>query len=270
MKIRLIDGHIHTVSRAEITNGRFEIDFKDMTSEEIQEIFSESANLTNIELLTDEYEKYGDIPGYTVYSGVMLVGDTKTVILAQQTDPIQERLTNAETKALEAKTIAEDLKKNGIPAIRDKVLNASVMISRINAQNLSDKEAIEAKDIYETWEELVNKCFISGNAGYKFIYEGNLYKTVNENQRFQIEWIPGKGTESIFMRIDEMHAGTLNDPIPSSKNMEYIKGLYYSDNGNIYIMNRVGMENGEGIILQFLPSELIDQYFEIVDIGNMI
>lgn len=110
MKIKLIDGSAYTVTRAEITNGRFEIDFKDMTSEEIQEIFSNKANLANIELLTDEGEKFGFIPNYTVYSGVMLVGDIKTVILAQQADPVQERITNAEAKALEAATSAQEAK----------------------------------------------------------------------------------------------------------------------------------------------------------------
>lgn len=110
MKIRLIDGSIYTVTRAEVTSGRTEIDFKNKTAEEIQEIFSESSNLTNIELLTDVGEKYGDIQGYCAYSGVMLVGDTKTVILAQQTDPLQERITNAEAKALEAATSAQEAK----------------------------------------------------------------------------------------------------------------------------------------------------------------
>ncbi len=110
MKIRLVDGSVYTVTRTEVTNGRLEIDFKDKTAEEIQEIFSEPANLANVELLTDEGEKFGDIPNYTVYSGVMLVGNTRTVILAQQTDSLQERITNAEAKALEAAISAQEAK----------------------------------------------------------------------------------------------------------------------------------------------------------------
>ena len=67
MKIKLINGYTYTVTRAEVTNGRFEIDFKDKSCEEIQEIFSDPANLTNIELLTMDGEKFGQVPGYTKY-----------------------------------------------------------------------------------------------------------------------------------------------------------------------------------------------------------
>jgi len=108
MKIRLVDGSVYLVARAEVTNGRVEIDFKDKPCEEIQEIFSQPEKLTNIELLTANEDKFGDIPGYTVYSGVMLIKETATVILAQQTDPIQERLVKA--KALEAATVAQKAK----------------------------------------------------------------------------------------------------------------------------------------------------------------
>lgn len=111
MQIKLINGYTYTVTRAEVTNGRFEIDFKDKSCEEIQEIFSDPANLTNIELLTMDGEKFGQVPGYTKYSGVMLLGDTKTVILAQGTDEVLERITNAEARALQAAALAENAKQ---------------------------------------------------------------------------------------------------------------------------------------------------------------
>lgn len=262
--IKLIDGSVYQVSRSEVVNGQLEIDFKDRSAEEVQEIFSTPANLANIEILTTDGEKYGDVIGYSVYSSVMLVGETKTVILTHQTDPVQERLTNVEAKALEAKTIAEEMKENGIPFERNAVLNASVMVARANAQSLSDNEALEAKAIYNTWEELVYKGFIAADSGYKFTYENNLYKTVHENQRFLAEWVPGSGTEGIFTRIDEVHAGTLEDPIPAAANMEYVKGLYYSEDEKLYLMNREGMAAGESIVLQFMPSALVGQYFEAV------
>lgn len=264
MKIKLVDGSIYPVSRAEITNGRLEIDFREKSSEEIQEIFTDPGNLTTIELLTDNEEKFGEVPSWTVYGGVMLVGDTKTLILSQQTNPVQERLDKVETKALEAKKMAEDLKENGMSFEQNAVLNASVMVARVSAQALNDVDALEARAIYNTWEELVSKGFMASGAGYKFTYNGNLYKTVHDNQRFAAEWIPGQGTESIFTCIDEIHAGTLEDPIPAAVNMEYTKGLYYLEDDTVYLMNREGMADGESTVLQFLPSALIGQYFEVV------
>lgn len=60
------------------------------------------------------------------------------------------------------------------------------------------------------------------------------------------------------------HAGTIEDPIPASRGMEYVKGLYYIENNVIYLMNRQGMQDGESVVLQYMPSELVGQYFEIV------
>lgn len=264
MKIRLIDGSVHEAKRAEVTNGRLEIDIQDKTAEEIQDIFSVPANLVNIELLTDTDEKFGDVPGWTALGGVMLVGDIKTVILTQSTDITEQRLTVAEADALKAKVIAENLEKNGVPFEKNAVLNASVMVARVSAQTLNDAEALKAKAIYSTWEELVFEGYVAAEPGYKFTHEGDLYKTINANQRFQAEWIPGQGTESIFIRIDEVHTGTLEDPIPAAANMEYVKGLYYIEDGQVYRMNREGMEDGDKIVLQFLPSALVGQYFELI------
>ena len=57
MKIKLIDGSVYDVVRAEVTNGRLELDFQNKTAEELQDTFSVPALLTNIELLTDTEDK---------------------------------------------------------------------------------------------------------------------------------------------------------------------------------------------------------------------
>ena len=112
MKIKLINGGVYPVTRAEVTNGRLEIDFADKTAEEVQELFSVPANLTKIELQTDEGDMFGELPGWTVYGGVCLVGNTKTVILTKEPNITAERITTAESTALEAKTLAEETAGN--------------------------------------------------------------------------------------------------------------------------------------------------------------
>ena len=47
--------------------------------------------------------------------------------------------------------------------------------------------------------------------------------------------------------------------------MEYIKGKYYSEDGRVYKMDRAGMEDGESIVLQYLPSQLLGQYFSLAE-----
>lgn len=107
MKIRLLNGEIYDVVRAEVTNGRLELDFQNKTAEELQDTFSVPALLTNIELLTDTEDKTGDVPGWTVYGGVMTLGDTKTVILTKTVNITEQRLADAEANAIAANSMAE-------------------------------------------------------------------------------------------------------------------------------------------------------------------
>lgn len=127
---------------------------------------------------------------------------------------------------------------------------------------LSDEEALTVKELFSEFESLIGQTLTKGT---RLTYNGELYKTAQEVQVQEI-YTPGSvGTESLYTHIDESHTGTLEDPIPAQKNMEYIKGKYYIDGDTIYLMNREGMEDGEGVTLQYLPSELIGHYFSVVE-----
>lgn len=108
------------------------------------------------------------------------------------------------------------------------------------AQSLDDATALQSKELYPRWEELVKKGTIDtdGEPGYRFFYGGDLYRCRNGNPTFAKEWIPGVGTESLYERIDETHAGTLADPIPYSGNMALTAGLHYIQDGIVYICTR--------------------------------
>lgn len=102
------------------------------------------------------------------------------------------------------------------------------------AQMLDDSDSLKVLGIYPTWEELVTLGSVTSEVGYKFTYKGDLYKCIQPNPGFQASWVPGQGTESLYARIDETHAGTLNDPIPYEGNMALVNGLYYSQSGVVY------------------------------------
>lgn len=155
-------------------------------------------------------------------------------------------------------------KEKETPEVKNELMNAAVIVAKANAQGLSDQDARKVKVLYDEWEELVKKGFTAEKAEFKFIHLGVLYKTVNANHKFLENWVPGQGTESVFTCIDEIHAGTKEDPIPALENMEYEKGKIYIEKGNLYLMNRPGMTEGEKIILQFLPSVLAGAFFEEV------
>ena len=130
-------------------------------------------------------------------------------------------------------------------------------------QSLPDADGLKAKALYPRWEALVKKGSVTAPAGFRFTHNGDLYKCVNPDPKFQADWIPGNGTAALYVRVDESHSGTLDDPIPAARGMEYEYGKYYLDgeDGKTYKCERIGEAAGGKIVLQYLPHELVGQYF---------
>ena len=135
------------------------------------------------------------------------------------------------------------------------------------AQSLPDADGLKAKALYPRWEALVKKGSVTAEAGYRFTHGGNLYKCVNANPTFQADWVPGSGTAALYVRVDEAHPGTLADPIPAARGMEYEYGKYYLDgeDGNTYLCQRTGEAAGGTVVLQYMPHELVGNYFELAN-----
>ena len=109
MKLRLVDQTTHAITRAEIKNGRLEIDFTDKTAEEVDAICSVPTNFAEIKLLTDSDEVFSDgIRGWTVYGGTLLLNNVKTAIMTKAPNVTEERLTTAEANALAARTATQE------------------------------------------------------------------------------------------------------------------------------------------------------------------
>ena len=70
---------------------------------------------------------------------------------------------------------------------------------------------------------------------------------------------------ALWAVIDAVHAGTLEDPIPASRGMEYEYGLYYFDgeDGKVYLCERTGEAAGGKIVLQYMPHEVVGNYFTL-------
>ena len=122
----------------------------------------------------------------------------------------------------------------------------------------TDENAVKVIDLYPVWT-----VGISVAKDSRYQYNGKLYKCAQAHTT-QADWTPNV-TPALWTVIDVAHAGTIDDPIPASAGMEYIKGLYYIEDGVIYLMNREGMAKGEIITLYYLPSQLVGQYFEVVN-----
>ena len=111
-----------------------------------------------------------------------------------------------------------------------------LIAQQINTLEVDDSTALRMAEFYPQWKDLIGTTV--DKAGFKFTHNGQLYKTIPEQHSFQADWVPGEGTESLYTRIDETHAGTLTDPIHYSGNMALEAGKYYSQSGAVYLCAR--------------------------------
>lgn len=121
-----------------------------------------------------------------------------------------------------------------------------------------DQVARVAAPLYPTWDNLV-ALGTAVEVGFRLSHEGELYKVLQAHT-LSTAWVPGMGTESLYARIDETHAGTAADPIPYNGNMELVNGLYYVQDGVVYKCIR----NTSQPIYHALSS-LIGLYVEVVE-----
>ena len=124
------------------------------------------------------------------------------------------------------------------------------------AVSLSDGEAATVPELITAWSYPVDYA-----EGDRRSYGGKVYKC-RQAHTSQADWTPDK-TPALWAVIDAEHAGTQDDPIPASRGMEYEYGKYYldSEDGKTYKCERIGETAGGKIVLQYLPHELVGQYF---------
>ena len=107
--------------------------------------------------------------------------------------------------------------------------------------------------------------FLPWEAGTKYEdcdrrrYDGKVYKC-RQAHTSQVGWEP-PAVPALWVVINTSSPGTIDDPIPAARGMEYEYGKYYFDpeDEKIYLCKR-GEETGV-IVLQYLPHELVGHYF---------
>ena len=130
------------------------------------------------------------------------------------------------------------------------------------AQGATDAQAATMPTMYDLWA--VGIAY--GSEGQPSIVRrpnGQLYR-IRQAHTSQVGWEP-ESVPAIWAAIDKSHAGTAADPIPAVRGMEYVYGKHYLDgeDGNIYLCTRIGEADGGKIVLQYLPHELVGQYFAV-------
>lgn len=134
--------------------------------------------------------------------------------------------------------------------------------------SLSDGEAAKSPELFPRWADHIGETVKPGDRRSDTDGSGVLHVyRVNKGQGHttQENW-PPHSTPAMWTIINVDHAGTQDDPIPAARGMEYTYGLYYKDpeDAKLYLCERTGEAAGGKIVLQYLPHELLGQYFKAV------
>lgn len=131
--------------------------------------------------------------------------------------------------------------------------------------SLSDGEAAKSPELFPRWADHIGETVKPGDRRSDMDESGVLHVyRVNDGHGHttQANW-PPHNTPAMWTIIDLEHAGTQDDPILAARGMEYEYGKYYldSEDGKVYLCERTGEAAGGKIVLQYLPHELVGQYF---------
>ena len=114
-------------------------------------------------------------------------------------------------------------------------VNKMLIAQQINTLEVDDNTALRMKQFYPTFDEIVGQKV---KQGFRFRHGDYLWATVQPDMTIQKHYPPGDGMESLYTKVNETHAGTLEDPIPYDGNMALENGKHYSQNSTIYLCNR--------------------------------
>ena len=133
------------------------------------------------------------------------------------------------------------------------------------AKSFTDAEAAKSPELVARWADHIGEAVAPGDRMSDVDNDGILHVyRVNDGHGHttQADW-PPHSTPAMWTIIDLEHTGTQDDPIPAARGMEYEYGKYYldSEDGKTYKCERTGEAAGGKIVLQYLPHELVGNYF---------
>lgn len=126
-----------------------------------------------------------------------------------------------------------------------------LLVEQVNTLTVDDKTALRMLRFYPEWTAGANYT-----VGHKIQRDGKLWRVVQAHTS-QIGWEP-ENVPALWEQINETNSGTDADPIPYGGNMALTKGLYYYQDGKLYLCNR-----DTGAAVYHPLSELVGLYVEI-------
>lgn len=156
-----------------------------------------------------------------------------------------------EIAALEAQVRLQAIAERSRPLTQEEV-SRMLITQQINAMQVDDNTALRMKDFYPEWT-----TGVSYSVGFKIKRNNKLWRVLQAHTS-QVTWEPENAT-SLWETINEIHDGTVDDPIPYDGNMRLESGKYYIQNNVIYLCDR-----DTGNPVYHALADLVGLYVEVV------
>ena len=222
------------------------------TYQEAAAAFTDGSTFTVVDDSVTPAEEY-------TYSDHTLAGP----ITDHRDGTVTVKMGKANTAEQDAQDEAQAAKETIVAIAGAPVTDVAMVRSVVEAgaATLSDGEAAKMPSLSQEW--VVGEQVETGDRRY-YDPTQRLYKC-RQAHTTQADWTPDL-TPAMWAVVDVDHAGTQDDPIPAARGMDYTYGKYYRDpeDGKIYLCKRTGEPDGGVINLQYLPHDLIGNYFEVV------
>ena len=135
-----------------------------------------------------------------------------------------------EVASIERETRLSEISERLRPYTLEEVL-AVLIPQQINTLSVDDHTALRMKEFYPVWT-----AGTGYEQGFKVLRTGKLWR-VRQAHTAQVGWEP-ENVASLWEQINEIHDGTVDDPIVYDGYMVLEEGKYYYQNEAIYLCIR--------------------------------
>ena len=190
-KLLFKDGQTLQVQSITTSNGTLRVNVINNNYEQLKHLFTDPLTTGRIAVEGEDGGEAEVFENYTIFSFIRENAGGIFIVEMQQDGE------DTDTKLEKLKTDMEKLKEQSNPLI-----NSAVLVAQIQAQSLTDEQAITVKDIYPVWE---GNC-VSYQKDFYLTHNGKLYKVLQAHTS-QEDWAPD-AAPSLFAEVLPGQDGT--------------------------------------------------------------
>lgn len=190
-KLLFKDGQTLQVQSITTSNGTLRVNVINNNYEQLKHLFTDPLTTGRIAVEGEDGGEAEVFENYTIFSFIRENAGGIFIVEMQQDGE------DTDTKLEKLKTDMEKLKEQSNPLI-----NSAVLVAQIQAQSLTDEQAIAVKDIYPVWEG----NGVSYQKDFYLTHNGKLYKVLQAHTS-QEDWAPD-AAPSLFAEVLPGQDGT--------------------------------------------------------------